>query len=64
MTQIEEETEFEEQKQIIVIQKLLSETRLDNCEELLYHFVNIEQINDKYFNEMAVYADQVTFVLI
>ena len=34
---------------MIVIKKLLSEARLDGCEELIEYFSHIDEINDKYF---------------
>lgn len=43
---------------MIIIKKLLSEARLDGCDELLEYFFHIDEINDKYFNEMTLYTDQ------
>jgi hypothetical protein len=56
---IEEENQAYEQRQIITIRKMLIETGLENSEELLYYLQNIDSINEKSFNEMNIYADQV-----
>jgi hypothetical protein len=56
---IEEENQAYEQRQIITIRKMLIESGLEDSEELLYYLQNIESINEKSFNEMNIYADQV-----
>ena len=41
------------------IKKMLVNTNLESSQDLLHYFNNIESINEKYFNEINIYADQV-----
>lgn len=45
------------------IKKMLIRANLDNCTDLMHYFEKIEDINEKYFNEINIYADQVSLVL-
>jgi hypothetical protein len=60
---VDEEISREEEKQIMCIKKMLINTNLDNSQDLLHYFKDIEEINDKYFNEINIYADQVPFLI-
>lgn len=39
---------------------MLIETNLDTSQELINYFTNIQEINDKYFNEINIFTDQVS----
>ena len=41
------------------MKKLLIKTNLESCSDLMHYFNNIEETNDKCFNEINIYADQV-----
>jgi hypothetical protein len=60
---VDEEMSREEEKQIMCMKKLLLATNLDSCQDLLHYFHDIDAINDKYFNEINIFADQVDLVL-
>ena len=41
---------------------MLIRANLDNCTDLMHYFDKIEDINEKYFNEINIYADQVSLL--
>ena len=43
------------------VKKMMIRANLENCSDLTHYFDKIEEINDKYFNEINIYADQVRF---
>jgi len=45
------------------VKKMMIRANLENCSDLLHYFDKIEDINEKYFNEINIYADQVCFIL-
>lgn len=47
----------------MIIKKLLIQTNLENVSDLVHYFSSIQEINEQYFNEINIYADQVPALL-